>query len=358
MTQYIVRRLLVSIPILVAVIFVVFLIARVIPGDPCLATLGERATPQQCAEFAARYGLDQPIPIQFVRYVEAILTGDLGTSIRYRLPVAELIVLRLPTTIELSFFALTFAIVVGVPLGIVSAYRRNSAADTGTMAFANIGVSIPVFVLGLVLAYVFSILLKGTPFALPPSQRLSPGVRVEPLVAVWGLEHLDGLPRTFLDFVSNIYTLTALVTFQWNAFVDAIRHLILPAIALGTIPLAIIARITRSSLLDVMGREYVRTARAKGLADWSVLRRHAFRNAILPIVTIIGLQIGILLSGAVLTESVFGLAGMGTAITDAITNRDYVVIQGFTLVIAILFLTVNLLVDISYAWLDPRVRLG
>ena len=245
----------------------------------------------------------------------------------------------------------------GVPLGIISAYRRNSAADAGTMAFANIGVSIPVFVLGLVLAYLFAIVLKGTPFALPPSGRLSPGVRVESLVSVWGLEHLDGLPRTFLDFLSNIYTLTALITFQWNALVDAIRHLILPAIALGTIPLAIIARITRSSLLDVMGRDYVRTARAKGLADWSVLRRHAFRNAILPIVTIIGLQIGLLLSGAVLTESVFGLAGMGTAVTDAITSRDYVVIQGFTLVIAILFLTVNLLVDISYAWLDPRVRL-
>jgi peptide/nickel transport system permease protein len=358
MTQYIVRRLLVSIPILVAVIFVVFLLARVIPGNPCLATLGERATPQQCAEFAARYGLDQPLPIQFVRYLEGIVTGDLGTSIRYRLPVVDLIIQRLPTTIELSIFALTFAIVAGVPLGIISAYRRNSAADAGTMAFANIGVSIPVFVLGLVLAYVFAIVLKGTPFALPPSGRLSPGVRVESLVSVWGLEHLEGFPRTFLDFLSNIYTLTALITFQWNALVDAVRHLILPAIALGTIPLAIIARITRSSLLDVMGREYVRTARAKGLADWSVLRRHAFRNAILPIVTIIGLQIGILLSGAVLTESVFGLAGMGTAITEAISTRDYVVIQGFTLVIAIMFLTVNLLVDISYAWLDPRVRLG
>jgi len=358
MTQYIVRRLLVSIPILLAVIFVVFLLARVIPGDPCLATLGERATTQQCAEFAARYGLDQPVPIQFVRYLEGILTGDLGTSIRYRLPVAELIIQRLPTTVELSIFALTFAIVVGVPLGIISAYRRNSAADAGTMAFANIGVSIPVFVLGLVLAYLFAIVLKDTPLALPPSQRLSPGVRVEPLASVWGLEDLEGLPRMVLDFLSNIYTFTALITGQWNALIDAFRHLILPAIALGTIPLAIIARITRSSLLDVMGRDYVRTARAKGLADWSVLRRHAFRNAILPIVTIIGLQIGILLSGAVLTESVFGLAGMGTAVTDAITTRDYVVIQGFTLVIAVIFLTVNLLVDISYAWLDPRVRLG
>jgi peptide/nickel transport system permease protein len=358
MTQYIVRRLLVTIPILLAVIFVVFMLARVIPGNPCLATLGERATPQQCAEFAARYGLDQPLPIQFVKYVQGILSGDLGMSIKYRLPVLDLIVSRLPTTVELSVYALTFAIVVGVPLGIVSAYRRNSAADTGTMAFANIGVSIPVFVLGLLLAYLFAIVLKDTPFSLPPSQRLSPGVRVESLVSVWGLEDLKGPPRMFLDFMSNIYTLTALITFQWNAFIDAFRHLILPAIALGTIPLAIIARITRSSLLEVMGRDYVRTARAKGLADWSVLRKHAFRNAILPIVTIIGLQIGILLSGAVLTESVFGLAGMGTAVTQAITTRDYPVIQGFTLVIAVLFLLVNLLVDVSYAWLDPRVRLS
>jgi peptide/nickel transport system permease protein len=358
MTQYIIRRILVSIPILLAVIFIVFVLARVIPGDPCVATLGERATQAQCDAFAARYGLDQPLPIQFVKYLQGILSGDLGVSIHYRLPVLDLVISRLPTTIELSIFALTFAIVVGVPLGIISAYRRNSAADAGTMAFANIGVSIPVFVLGLMLAYVFAILLKGTPLALPPSGRLSPGVRVDSLVKVWGLEDVEGVPRLGLNFVSNIYTLSALLTFQWNAFVDAFRHLILPAIALGTIPLAIIARITRSSLLEVMGRDYIRTARAKGLSDKVVLKRHAFRNAILPIVTIIGLQIGILLSGAVLTESVFGLAGMGTAVVEAITARDYVVIQGFTLVIAVIFLTVNLLVDVSYAWLDPRIRLG
>ncbi|MFN8519042.1 MAG: ABC transporter permease [Chloroflexota bacterium] len=186
--------------------------------------------------------------------------------------MTDLIVQRLPTTIELTAYALLFAITVGVPLGIISAYRRNSAADAGVMAAANIGISIPVFVLGLMLAFIFSILLKDTPFALPSSQRLSPGVRVDPLVKVWGLEGLEGLPRTFLDFVSGIYTLTALITFQWNAFVDAVRHLILPAIALGTIPLAIIARITRSSLLEVMGTDYVRTARAKGLADIRVLR--------------------------------------------------------------------------------------
>jgi len=357
-TQYIIRRLLISIPILFAVVFLVFLLARSIPGDPCIAILGERATEEQCRQFAIRYGLDQPIPIQFLRYLQVLATGDLGTSIRFRLPVTDLIVQRLPTTVELTVYALLFAIVVGVPLGIISAYRRNSAADAGVMAAANIGISVPVFVLGLVLAYVFSIVLKDTPFALPPSQRLSPGVRVVPLATVWGLKDVEGIPRTILDFVSNIYTLSALITFQWEAFLDAVRHLILPAIALGTIPLAIIARITRSSLLEVMGRDYVRTARAKGLADLRVLRRHALRNALLPIVTIIGLQVGLLLSGAVLTETVFGLPGMGKTITEAITGRDYVVIQGFTLIIAILFLVVNLLVDLSYAWLDPRVRLA
>jgi peptide/nickel transport system permease protein len=357
MTQYILRRIVISIPILLAVVFIVFVLARVLPGDPCLATLGERATEAQCREFAARYGLDQPMPVQFVKYLEGVLTGDLGKSIKYRLPVIDLVIQRLPATIELSVFALIFAISVGVPLGIISAYRRNSIADAATMAFANIGVSVPVFVLGLLLAYLFAVVLKGTPLALPPSGRLSPGVRVESLVTVWHLEGIKGLPRAFLDFISNIYTFTALVTFQWNALLDAIRHLILPAAALGTIPLAIIARITRSSLLDVMGRDYIRTARAKGLSDLSVLRRHAFRNAGLPIVTIIGLQVGLLLSGAVLTETIFGLAGMGTAVTEAITARDYVVIQGFTLIIAVLFLLVNLLVDVSYAWLDPRIRL-
>jgi peptide/nickel transport system permease protein len=224
------------------------------------------------------------------------------------------------------------------------------------MAFANLGISTPVFVLGLILAFTFAILLKGTPFALPPSGRLSPGVSVRPLVEVWGLTDVAGLPRALLDFVSRIYTLNALMTFQWNALVDTMRHLILPAIALGTIPLAIIARITRSSLLDVMGREYIRTARAKGVSDWQVLRRHALRNAILPVVTIIGLQVGILLGGAVLTETVFNLAGVGKTVFDAIEGRDYVVIQGFTLLIAVAFLLVNLIIDVSYAFLDPRIR--
>jgi peptide/nickel transport system permease protein len=357
MGRYILRRILVSIPVLFAIVFLVFVVARIIPGDPCVATLGERATQQQCEQFAIRYGLDKPIHEQFLVYIRDLLQGNLGTSIKFREPVTEIIVERLPTTIELSFYALLFAISVGVPLGIISAYRRNSAADVGTMVFANIGFSTPVFVLGLVLAYVFAVLLRDTPFSLPPSGRLSRGVSVEPLVVVWGLEHLDGIPRTILDFLSGIYTLTALITLQWEGLIDSFRHLILPAIALGTIPLAIIARITRSSLLDVMGLDFVRTARAKGLTDWLVLMRHAFRNAMLPVITIIGLQIGFLLGGAVLTETIFNLAGVGRTVFDAIEARDYVVIQGFTLVIAIGFLIVNLIIDVSYAWLDPRVRL-
>jgi peptide/nickel transport system permease protein len=224
------------------------------------------------------------------------------------------------------------------------------------MVFANLGVSIPVFVLGLVLAFIFAILLKDTPFSLPPSGRLSSGVTVIPLVQVWGLKDLQGPPRGILDFVSGIYTFSALISGQWGALLDAFRHLILPAIALGTIPMAIVARITRSSLLEVLGQDFVRTARAKGLKERGVVLRHATRNALLPVVTVLGLQIGGLLSGAVLTETVFNLAGVGRTLFEAITGRDYVVIQGFTLIIAVIYLTANLIVDVSYGYLDPRVR--
>jgi peptide/nickel transport system permease protein len=339
------------------IVFIVFMLARVLPGDPCTASLGERATEEQCRIYNMRNGLDQPLPTQFLTYVQQVATGDLGTSLKFGMPVTELIVLRLPTTIELSFYALLLATLVGIPLGIISAYRRNSRTDVSTMMAANLGVSIPVFVLGLVLAYVFGFVLKDTPLALPPSGRLSSGVSVMPLAEAWGLDDLGGLPRAVLDFVSGIYTVTTLITLQTEAFVDAARHLILPVVALATIPMAIIARITRSSLLDVMGTDYVRTARAKGLANRPVVMRHAFRNAILPVVTIIGLSMGLLVGGAVLTETVFNLAGVGRTVYDAITGRDYVVIQGFTLIIAIGVLLINLVVDVSYAFLDPRVRL-
>ena len=356
MTRFLARRLLVTIPVLFGIVFIVFALARLIPGDPCRAVLGERATDAVCDAFIDRYGLDEPIPVQFGLYLGQIASGDLGDSIKHSRPVTTLLIERLPTTVELTLLALTFAIVVGIPLGLLSAYWRNSPVDLGTMVFANLGVSVPVFVLGLLLAFLFGIVLKDTPIGLPPSGRLSSGVFVDPLVEVWGLEDLEGPPRAVLDFLSGIYTFSTLITGQWEALLDAISHLILPAIALGTIPLAIVARITRSSLLEVLGLDYVRTARAKGLRERTVVLRHAARNALLPVVTVIGLQLGALLSGAVLTETVFNLAGVGRTMYEAITGRDYVVIQGFTLIIAVAYVLVNLLVDISYGFLDPRVR--
>jgi peptide/nickel transport system permease protein len=358
MTRFIIRRLLLSIPVLLGIVLLVFVLARVIPGDPCTATYAEKATPELCAQFEVRYGLDKPITEQFVIYLGALVQGDLGSSIRFGRPVADLLVERLPLTVELTILAMIFATVGGVTLGLLSAIRRNSPADVGTMVFANLGVSIPVFVLGLLLAFVFAVLLRNTPFALPPSGRLSPGVSVTPLAVAWGLESLTGLPRTILDFVSNMYIVNSILTLQWPKLVDATRHLILPAIAVGTIPLAIIARMTRSSLLEVLGLDYVRTARAKGVKERAVVIRHGMRNALLPVVTVVGLSLGAFLSGAILTETIFNLTGMGKTIFEAIEGRDYIVIQGVTLVVAVIFLVVNLVVDVSYALLDPRIRLS
>ena len=358
MIQFIVRRLIASIPVMLGVVVIVFILVRVIPGDPCTATLGERANAARCAEFNARIGLDQPIPVQLGIYLKDVATLDLGTSTKFGRPVLEVLTQRLPTTIELTFYALVFAIVVGMGLGIIAASRRNSASDVGAMMIANLGVSIPVFVLGLVMAFFFAVILKGTPLALPgvAAGRLSPGFRFETIPEAWGMEGLDGPLRGILDFLSNMYTVNGLLTFQFDLFIDGFRHLILPAIALGTIPMAIIARMTRSSLLEVMGLDYVRTARAKGLRGRIVLFRHGLRNAMLPVVTVIGLSIGGLLSGAVLTETIFGLTGVGLTIKEAITSRDYAVVQGFALFVALVYVIVNLLTDISYGFLDPRVR--
>jgi peptide/nickel transport system permease protein len=356
-TRFIIRRLLVTIPVLFGLVFLVFTLSRVVPGDPCRAVLGERATDAVCDDFIRRYGLDQPIPVQFGIYLQQLGQGDLGESIKHSRPVTELLIERLPTTVELTIWALLFAIVVGIPLGIISAVRRNSPVDVGAMVVANLGVSMPVFVLGLFLQFIFALLLKNTPLALPASGRLSAGIDVQPIVEVWGMTGTTGILRGILDFLSGIYTFSALITGQWAAWFDAAKHLILPAIALGTIPLAIIARITRSSLLEVLGQDYVRTARAKGLRERSVVIRHATRNALLPVVTVIGLQLGALFAGAVLTESTFNLAGVGRTLFEAITGRDYVVIQGFILIVAVAYVVVNLIVDISYGFLDPRIRL-
>jgi ABC-type dipeptide/oligopeptide/nickel transport system permease component len=358
MLSFVGRRLLLTLPVLFGIVLVVFLLARVIPGDPCRAILGERASDEACARFDAANGLDQPLPTQLTIYVGQLLRGELGDSIRFSIPVSQLLVERLPLTIELATTALSLAILVGVPLGIVSARRHNTAVDVGTMAFANVGVSMPVFWLGLMLAYLFALVLRGTPFALPPSGRLTAGVTSVPFFEAWGwtLEPRT-LKQTVFEFISNFYIFNSLITGQFRVMTDAIKHLILPALALSTIPTAIIARITRSSLLEVLGSDYVRTARAKGAGERRVVARHALRNALLPVVTIVGLQLGALLGGAVLTESVFGLTGVGKALFDAITGRDYPIIQGFTLVIATGYVIVNVIVDVSYAYLDPRIRL-
>jgi peptide/nickel transport system permease protein len=358
MTRYIVRRLMLTIPVLFGLLVLVFFLGHILPGSLCAAILGERATVQACAAFNHLHGLDLPVPVQFAAYLEGVARGDFGTSIRTSQPVTELLIQRIPVTLELSLFALIFAVTFGILLGVLSAVKRNSAIDVITMAGANLGVSIPIFVLGLLLAYVFAIVLKGTPLALPSSGRLTPGVSIVPLAESWHLTSMTGPGRALLDFFSNIYTLNALITGQWSVLGDALRHLILPMVALGSIPLAIVARITRSSLLEVLGLDYIRTARAKGLKDREVVRRHGLPNAMLPVVTIVGLQVGGLLGGAVLTETIFNLSGVGRAVTEAIMARDYQVIQGFVLVIAIGYLFVNLVVDVSYAFLDPRVRLG
>ncbi len=356
--QYLLRRLIAALPVLFGILLVTFALARVIPGDPCRAILGEKATQEVCDRFIEQHGLNKPIPVQFGIYLKEILRGDFGSSIRYGLPITRLLIERLPTTIELSLAALFVSILIGIPLGVISAVKHNSWIDVLTMLWANIGVSMPVFWLGLILAYIFSLLLKDTPFWLPPSGRLSAGMTSTPFYEVWGWSlpesgFLPGLTR----FLSNLYILNALLTRNWELLKDAIQHLILPAVALGTIPMALIARMTRSSMLEVLGQDYVRTARAKGLPYSVVVLKHAFRNALLPVITVIGLSLGSLLGGAVLTETIFGFSGVGRTLYDAITARDYGIVQAFTVVIAIFFVIINLMVDISYAYLDPRIRL-
>ena len=308
MARYLIRRLLSVIPVLAGIIFVTFVLVHSIPGDPCSAMLGEKAKPEACKDFMERFGLNDNILVQFVRYSGTLLSGNLGDSIKFGRPVGDFVLERLPMTLELALGALFFALLVGVPLGIISAYKHRTVVDAGTMIVANLGVSMPVFWLGLLLATLFGVVLKDTPFQLPTGSRLTAGITVPPLWETWHWD-ISGFPKGVMTFFSNIYTLNSVLTWRWDLWWDAVKHLILPSIALGTIPMAIIARLTRSNLLDVMGLDYVRTARSKGLGERLVLFRHAMRNALLPLVTVIGLQFGGLLGGAVLTETVFGLPG-------------------------------------------------
>lgn len=358
MIQYSIRRILASIPVLLGVLVVTFTLARMIPGDPCRAILGEKATQETCDRFIHEKGLDKPIPVQLGIYLRDIARGDFGNSIRFNRSITAILIERLPVTIELGVAALFIATLIGIPLGIVSAVRHNSTTDMVTMVGANIGVSMPVFWLGLMLQYLFAVLLKDTFLWLPPSGRFSAGLAPTPFYEAFGWQIIEDTTRAhFLEFISNFAIFNSLITLDLPVLGDAVKHLILPALALSTIPLAIIARMTRSAMLEVLGADFVRTAKAKGANQRRVVLKHAFRNSLLPIVTIIGIQLGAVLSGAILTETIFSLAGVGRALFEAITARDYPIIQGFTIVIAAGYVLVNLLMDLSYAFLDPRIRL-
>jgi peptide/nickel transport system permease protein len=357
MTLFILRRMLLALPVIFGITFVTFALARILPGDPCYAVLGEKATQQQCSDFNEKMGFNDPIPVQFIRYLGDITQGNFGESLKDGRPVQQIIIERLPMTFEIAIGAMLFSTIFGVGLGIFSALKRNTPADVGTMIGANIGVSMPVFWLGLMLAYFFAIVLKDTPFWIPPSGRLSAGISIPPLTETFNMGEVSGLWGALVGLASHSVVFNSLITGNIVVFKDSLWHLILPCIAVGTIPLAIIARITRSSLLEVLGLDYIRTARAKGLTQRYVVFKHGMWNAMLPIVTVIGLSFGSLMGGAVLTETVFALPGVGTQLVSAILSRDYAVVQAFTVIIAVIFVFVNLFVDLSYGFLDPRVRM-
>jgi peptide/nickel transport system permease protein len=334
MLRFIVRRLLLLVPILVGLSLLVFIYLRALPGSPAYALLGDRATPAAVREINRQFGLDKPIHVQYWRYVKSVASGDLGSSSQSRQPVTAELKRRFPATIELALSAMLFATLLGIPLGFLAAKRYGTWLDHASLFASLIGISIPIFFLAIILKYVFAVKLG-----------LLPSVgRASVLI-------------TF-DHPTNFYVLDALIAGNVEAVWDTLKHLVLPAIALGSIPLAIVARITRAAVLDVQNEDYVRTARAKGLAPAIVDRRHVLRNALLPISTIIGLQVGLLLSGAVLTEKVFAWPGVGSWLVDAIEFRDYPVLQGGILFLAIIFVLVNLIVDITYGLIDPRIRLS
>jgi peptide/nickel transport system permease protein len=355
LTRYVLQRLVLLIPVLLGISIITFGMLRLIPGDPARIMLGEHATVEAIARFRESMGLNDPIPVQYIRYVGQLVRGDWGRSIARNEKVVVELAQRLPATLELSIGAILVACAVGITAGVVAAYRHNSFVDLLTMIGALIGVSMPVFWLGLLLSYVFGFKLHW----LPPSARLTVGIDLLTIPEAYNISltgPVGSVIMSVLNFLSNMYVLDSIITVNPEALFDSLKHLILPSIALGTIPMSIIARITRSSLLEVLSADYVRTARAKGQHERVVLMTHAMKNALLPIITIVGLQFGGLLAGAILTETIFSWPGMGRLVVERILARDYPTVQGAVLVIALMFVLLNLLVDISYAFLDPRIR--
>jgi peptide/nickel transport system permease protein len=331
-TRYAIRRGLTVVPVLLGVSLLVFSFVHMIPGDPALTMLGERASPEKVAEVRARLGLDRPLWEQYLHYVRKVLGGDLGVSIVRGDPVVVDLWRRFPATVELAGAAIILATVVGVPAGVVCAVRRNSLLDSLARVGALTGVSMPIFWLGLVLAWIFGVQLG----LLPTGFRLDSETTFRP--------------------VTNFVILDALLQRNWAALGDGLRHLVLPAVALATIPLAVITRMTRASLLEELTRDYIRTAQAKGLSQLSVIVRHGLRNALLPVITVIGLQTGRLLAGAILTETIFSWPGIGLWVFESIESRDYAIVQGATLFIAAIVVAVNLVTDLLYAVVDPRIK--
>lgn len=338
MFRFVVRRLLLLIPVLFGLSLLLFIWLRALPGDPARALLGDKATPEAIARLNQQYGFNDPIVLQYFKYMGQLLQGNFGASPRTGEPVVATFLNRFPATIELALAAMLFAIVVGIPLGYFAAKRAGGLLDLVAVGSSLLGVVIPVFVLAYLLKIVFAIGLPGLEFlaVLPSSGRQD--VRID------------------ATHITNLYVLDGLLTREWDAAWDALKHLILPALALGSIPLAAVTRMTRASVLEVLGEDYVRTATAKGLAKALITRRHVLKNAMLPVTTTIGLLTGALLSGAVLTESVFAFNGIGSYLFEAISSLDYAVLQGFIIFIAIVYALVNLIVDLLYGVFDPRMR--
>lgn len=336
MLQFILRRLGLVIPTFIGITLLTFAFVHMIPGDPVLIMAGERGiTPERHAQLMAAFGLDQPLWKQYVHYIYGVLHGDLGISLKSRIPVWDEFVPRFKATLELGICAMIFAVAVGIPVGVIAAVKRGSVFDHTAVGISLTGYSMPIFWWGIMLIMLVSVQLNLTPV----SGRVSDTV--------------------FLDDSNPLTGFMLIDTFFWGEagdFKDAVMHMILPAIVLGTIPLAVIVRMTRSAMLEVLGEDYIRTARAKGLTRMRVIVVHALRNAMLPVVTVIGLQVGTLLAGAILTETIFSWPGLGRWLIEALQRRDYLVVQGGVLLTAVLIILVNLLVDLLYGVVNPRIR--
>jgi len=333
MIRFVLTRVGLVVPTFLGIILLTFVLIRLVPGDPVEVRVGERGiSPERHAELIHQMGLDRPLYVQFFDYVGGVLKGDLGISVITHRPVMDEFLTLFPATLELAFFAMIFATLIGLPAGVLASVRRGSVYDHAVMGTSLTGYSMPIFWWGLLLILFFSVKLGWTPVA----KRL-------------GDEY-------FVDEVTGFMLIDTLLSDEKGSFLDAVKHLILPTIVLGTVPLAVIARMTRSAMLEVLGEDYIRTARAKGLGVYRIVAIHALRNALVPVVTVIGLQVGTLMGGAILTESVFSWPGIGKWLVESIGRRDYPALQGGVLVIAALVMATNLAVDLLYGLLNPRIR--